>query len=160
MVGRPAKPTVFKRLHGSDQPRNPAEPKPSGDPVCPASFDAVRRAIWDEAISSSPPGLLKRCDSVLLETWVNAIHLQRKAMAELAEEPLSGPLAKRLLTTIARAGSAAIRVAGELGFSPASRSRVAVGPVGRNLAPTQESDAPLQSIEDYLASAPDPLAKH
>jgi hypothetical protein len=156
MIGRPAKPTVFKRLHGSDQPRNPREPKPSGEPVCPADFDDVRRAIWDEAISSSPPGLLKQCDSVLIETWVNAIHLQRKAMAELAEEPLSGPLAKRLLTTIARAGSAAIRVAGELGFSPASRSRVQVGPVGRNPAPTQESDRPRLSLEEYLASAPKP----
>ena len=69
-------------------------------------FDDDQRAIWEEAVRNAPPGMLRRLDSSVLEVWTIAVSLQRRALAELAEQPdgLGGPAAKRLLIVIRGAG--------------------------------------------------------
>lgn len=159
MRGRKATPTALLKLHGSDQPRNAAEPIPSGNLAdCPPHFDADQRAIWREAVAGAPPGLLRRIDASVVETWVIAVYLQRRALAELAEQKdgLGGPAAKRLLTTLARAAQTVVRCASEMGFSPASRPRTAVAAPWRPGPVVRGDDKPRMSIEEYLASAPRP----
>ena len=156
MRGRKPKPTAFKVLHGSDQPRNPHEPRPTGDlAACPADFDDDQRAIWREAVSNAPPGMLRRLDSSVLEVWTIAVSLQRRALAELAEQPdgLGSPAAKRLLIVIRGAGSQIVRCASEVGFSPSARPRASVSattwrPGGPAVI---TGDEPHETIEEYLA---------
>ena len=125
MVGRKPKPTALARLHGSTEPRNPREPRPSGDlTACPAHFNEEQSAIWREALAGSPPGLLRRVDASVVETWAIAVDIQRHALAELAEQDgLGSPAAKRLLTTLSRAGQTVVRCCGELGFFAEKQKR-------------------------------------
>jgi phage terminase small subunit len=154
MRGRKPKPTLLKDLHGSEQPRNPFEPRPSGDLAePPAHFNEDQRAIWQQALTAAPPGLLKQVDSSVLETWTIALSLQRRALVELAsQERLGVPAAKPLLATFARQAQILLRCASEMGFSPTSRSRVRAD-VGTWREPDR-GDSPTLSLEDYLASAP------
>jgi phage terminase small subunit len=154
MRGRKPKPTLFKDLHGSEQPRNPFEPRPSGDLVePPAHFNEDQREIWEQALAAVPPGLLKRVDFSVLEVWTVALSLQRRAVVELARhEQLGVPAAKPLLATVARQAQILLKCVSEMGFSPASRPRVRAD-VGAWREPDR-SDGPELSIEDYLASAP------
>ena len=157
MVGRKPKPSALKRLHGSTEPCNPDEPRPTGDlsAHCPPHLSADQRTIWMDAVASSPPGLLRRLDASVLETWAIAVDLQRRAIKELAEQDgLGSPAGKRLLTVIGRAGATVLRSASELGFSPTARPRTSVATTWRTTVPTRDDDRPRQSIEEYLASAP------
>jgi hypothetical protein len=70
----------------------------------------------------------------------------------LQQDGLGGPAAKRLLTTLARAGATVVRCAGELGFSPASRPRTSVAAAWRpGPAVRDDDDEPHETIEEYIA---------
>ena len=57
MRGRKSKPTLLKDLHGSDQPRNPFEPRPFGDLAePPPNFNEDQLAIWRQAHSTKHRG--------------------------------------------------------------------------------------------------------
>ncbi len=154
MRGRKPKPTLLKDLHGSDQPRNPFEPQPTGDLAePPVYFSEDQREIWQQALAAAPPGLLKQVDSSVLETWTVALSLQRRALSELARlDRLGVPAAKPLLATFARQAQILLKCVSEMGFSPASRPRVRVE-AGAWREPDRD-DSPTRSLEDYLASAP------
>jgi phage terminase small subunit len=182
MRGRKPKPTVLKNLHGSEEPRNSAEPIPDGDLVdnpsdCPEHFNAEQREVWEYALRHSPPGLLKRIDGSALEAWVVAHCLHRAATREQNALAASGRSFKGLLFRqgpqmvpspfigiISRQGAAMLKAASELGFTPVSRPRIfAGGPAtGETLRATdgRAKDAPRQSLETYLANAPRPQAIH
>src|SRR4051794_23870482 len=54
MRGRKPKATLLKKLHGSEQPRNPLEPQPVGDlSEPPAHFNEDQRAIWQQALAAA-----------------------------------------------------------------------------------------------------------
>jgi P27 family predicted phage terminase small subunit len=178
MRGRKPKPTLLKDLHGSEEPRNPEEPIPVGtlvdDPAdCPDYFNADLRASWEYAVRHSPPGMLKRIDAGTLEVWVVAEYMHRKATQALLlandllikgehGHPVSSPY-----NTIVR-GNALIKMkaATELGFTPVSRPRIfsagapASGGDALTRPATDARDAPQQSIEEYLASAPRATSVH
>jgi P27 family predicted phage terminase small subunit len=170
--GQRPKPAILKRLHGSDQPVNPAEPIPVGDLTdnpteCPPHFNEEQRAAWEYAVRNSPPGLLKRIDGSALEAWVVAHCLHRRATREQNARPSmlfrqgTQVTTSPLIGIINRQAIIMLRAAGELGFTPVSRPRIqGTGPVADTLGTTygREKDAPQRSLEDYLAGAPRPAA--
>ena len=171
MRGRKPKPTVLKDLHGSQEPRNPLEPIPVGDlsddpTECPPHFNADQRAEWEYQVRHSPPGMLKRIDKGVFAAYVVAQCLHRRATEQMGRGGLlmrapnsDFPIQNPLLAIINRQALIMAKLASELGFTPVSRPRILVSgaPAGESLLsrPTLRGrDAPDQSIEDYLASAP------
>ena len=137
MRGRKPKPTVLKDLHGSEEPRNPLEPIPVGaisdDPTeCPAHFNADQRDAWEYAVRHSPPGMLKRIDSMVLEAWVVSHCLHRRATEEmgrselLTRTPNDCPVQNPLIAIVNRQALIMSKLASDLGFTPVSRPRILV----------------------------------
>lgn len=136
-MGRPPVPTHLKIIRGNPGKRklNKNEPKPIGDlKDAPDYFDQEMRDVWDYAIANAPCGLLKKIDSSVLETWCCAHVLHRRAVVELrkfgllmkapnAQIPIQSPY----LPVVNKQAFIMLRAVDHLGFSPASRTRIAIG---------------------------------
>jgi P27 family predicted phage terminase small subunit len=140
MMGRRSKPTHLKLLEGNRgrRPLNVNEPRPAGD-LCDAPhwFSDEQRQSWDYAIKHAPPGLLKLIDRSILTIWVVAEAIHREATKKveqfglLSKAPISGvPIQNPYLPIVNKQAQIMAKVAAELGFTPASRSRVSVEPSG------------------------------
>jgi hypothetical protein len=96
MRGQKPKPLPLKRLHGSDEPHNMAEPIPEGAltdaPLadCPEYFNDEQKDIWAFCLRNSPPGMLKRIDAPVLESWVMAVWLHRVAARHITRGVANG----------------------------------------------------------------------
>ncbi len=183
MVGRKPKPTVLHDLHGdpSHLRRKMAARRVVEPPVADASGFAAppdmtesQRAIWDDAIASAPPGILKRIDTSVLRAWVVAYDLHRQASAQQALTTILVPASRDpekaetsalvqspLLAVINRQGVMLMRAAEQLGFSPTSRPRLAQAGVNPPIAPSAPAPAARRrgraermSLLEYIASAP------
>jgi P27 family predicted phage terminase small subunit len=136
-IGRPPVPTHLKIIRGNPGKRkiNKNEPKPIGDlREPPEHFDLPLREIWNYAIANAPPGLLKKIDSSVLETWCTAHLLHRQAVAEvrkfgmLMKAPITGvPIQSPYLPVANKQAFIMLRAIDHLGFSPASRTRISMG---------------------------------
>jgi P27 family predicted phage terminase small subunit len=170
--GQKPKPALLKDLHGSTQPRND-EPIPDGNlsdnPAgeCPTHFTAEQRETWEYLLLHSPPSLLKKLDVGLLEAYVVALCLHRRAVREMADRALlheQGPqlIPAPLLSIINKQADLVRKLGNELGFSPVSRPRIfangpataAIGASLNSAAHARPKDAPRKSLENYLADAP------
>jgi P27 family predicted phage terminase small subunit len=137
VTGRPPVPTHLKVIRGNPGRRkiNTREPKPPGDlREPPAHFDEELREVWQYAIANAPPGLLKRIDSSVLETWCTSHLLHRKAVAQvrqfglLMKAPITGlPIQSPYLPIVNKQAFIMLRAIDHLGFSPASRTRIMMG---------------------------------
>ena len=135
MAGRKPKPTALKLIQGtfrSDR-ANPREPKVSGDlSEAPPHFSDTQREIWDYAIANAPKGLLKRLDRSVLETWVIACVFHREAAKAVTENgqvvisPSGYPIVNPFLSNMNKQALIMLKAAAEMGFTPASRSRIVV----------------------------------
>lgn len=140
MRGRKPKPTHLKLLEGNPgrRPLNHAEPVPVGDLSEPPEWlNDSQKEGWAYAIASAPPGLLKRIDRTLLTIWVVAEDLHREASeavtiggaiittrnGEVAQNPY--------MTVMNRQVPVMLKAASELGFTPASRSRIHLPDAGK-----------------------------
>ena len=132
--GRPA---------GHSRPVDKNEPKPVGNLFeAPAHLTPDQGGIWTYAIANAPAGLLKRLDSSVLEAWCVACDLHRTAVVMQGKLD-SGNSAKLLvqprdaegrpsgqayqspyLPIINRQAVIMAKLVQELGFSPASRTRI------------------------------------
>lgn len=136
--GRKPKPTHLKivEANAGKRPLNDKEPKPSGnlyDP--PDHFDDDQKASWAYAIETAPYGLLKRLDRSILVVWVVAEVLHRKATEKLGDAllvktPNGMPIQSPLISIINKQAAVMIKAASEMGFTPASRSRVQIEDAG------------------------------
>ena len=138
MRGRKPKPTLLKLLSGSRRPINPNEPLPEGDLYAPpADLTEREKEIWRTAIAEAPKGLLRRLDGHLFRLWVEAWATRQEAREMMISAPSSsrlviksakkGVLVKSPYQSIVDQQTRIIRgLTGELGFSPASRSRIAL----------------------------------
>jgi P27 family predicted phage terminase small subunit len=153
---------MLKRLHGVEPRRiNQLEPQPkSGLPEPPAHFTAEQHAIWAQAVQSAPAGLLSPADAALLETWVTAWCLHRKATVELERAdsltvPSASDPARRmpspLITVIAKTSAIMARAVTELGFTPAGRARIAQGSGMRIPGERNETAEQIPSLDEFLA---------
>jgi P27 family predicted phage terminase small subunit len=141
-------PTALKIIRGNPGKRklNQHEPKPVGDLAGPPEhFDAEMADVWNYAITNAPPGLLKKIDSAILETWCTAHVLHRRAAREvskfgmLMKAPVTGlPIQSPFLPVVNKQALIMMRACDHLGFSPASRTRIATG---EGLTGTSDWDA-------------------
>ncbi|MDA8256453.1 MAG: phage terminase small subunit P27 family [Betaproteobacteria bacterium] len=137
-AGRKPLPVAVKKIKGTLQKcrANPSEPKPTGvlcDP--PEYMSEGAKEAWRYAVEHSPPGLLSALDGAVLERWANCSGLYREALAKINRAGVSGMLVKTPSGILRRSPlmdvirDLALEMKGyesEMGFTPASRSRVQV----------------------------------
>jgi P27 family predicted phage terminase small subunit len=134
MAGRKPLPTKIKELKGTLQKcrTNTREPKPEGDLVEPPAYmPEGAKSAWRYALECAPPHLLKRLDMSVLEIWACAADLYRQAQAGLiktgllVKAPNTGvPMQSPYLAIANKQAQIMTKAAVEMGFTPASRSRV------------------------------------
>ena len=136
MAGRKPLPTKVKQIKGTLQKcrTNMREPKPQGDLVDPPDYmPEGAKAAWRYALECAPPHLLKRLDMSVLEIWACAADLYRKAQAGIAKTgllvkaPNTGvPMQSPYLAIANKQAQIMTKAAIEMGFTPASRSRISI----------------------------------
>lgn len=136
MRGRKPKPTALKLIAGNPGKRalNAHEPQPRADlAASPAWLTERQQATWREVVELSPPGLLKDVDASVFAVWVVAFDLYQEASEKLArtgmliKAPNTGvPMQSPYLAIVNRQAQIMLKAAAEMGFTPASRSRVVV----------------------------------
>ena len=135
MAGRKPLPTAVKKIKGTLQKcrTNQLEPRPEGDLVEPPEYMSEgAKSAWRYALECAPPHLLKRLDMSVLEVWACAADIYRKAQAGieksglLVKSPNGIPMQSPYLAIVNKQAQIMIKAAVEMGFTPASRSRVQV----------------------------------
>jgi len=132
--GRTPKPTALKVLAGNPgkRPLNRREPKPQGAVGEPPEYlSDGAKAAWRLAVECAPPGLLTPLDSSILLIWATAADLYHKAQEGLTKTgmlikgPNNGmPIQSPYLAIANKQAQIMAKAATEMGFTPASRSRV------------------------------------
>jgi P27 family predicted phage terminase small subunit len=135
MPGPPKKPTALKLVAGNpgQRPLNQNEPKPRGNLYDPPEWLTDQQMDgWRYAIETAPLGLLKRVDRSTLVVWVIAEDLHRQAVekinggAMLIKTPNGMPIQSPYISIINKQACVMLKAASEMGFTPASRSRVEI----------------------------------
>ena len=169
MPGPRKKPTVLEELHGKPGHRksNPLEPRPGGNLLDPPSWlSREQKAEWRYIAENSVVGLLTSVDRANLTAYVVATCLHRQATRELRK-------AKTLVVSVGTAGAQQqhpllsiinrqalimLKAAAEMGFTPASRTRVRadgeVAPPNAKPAGTTKA-AQAGGLAGFIAGNPD-----
>jgi P27 family predicted phage terminase small subunit len=183
--GRKPIPNELAAIHGNPRhigrkaysSRRAVEPDPPsrGELDAPDDLSEPQRAIWDHAVANMTPGILRTIDTQALLAWVLACDLHRQARIQQNRttllvnaspgNPNSMPVQSPLLAIINRQALIMLRAATEMGFTPVSRPRLAMGAdslpatpgpaVGKRAAAGARCDR--VRLEDYIANAPDGL---
>ncbi|MER2554705.1 MAG: P27 family phage terminase small subunit, partial [Thauera sp.] len=91
------------------------------------------KEAWNYAVANSPPGLLSALDGAVLERWANCSGLYREALSKINRAGVSGMIIKTPSGILRRSPlmdvirDLALEMKGyeaEMGFTPASRSRI------------------------------------
>lgn len=157
MRGRKPAPTHLKLVRGNPakRPLNRREPKPDGDlHEAPDWLSEAQKVGWAYTIAHAPIGLLKKLDRSALTVWVVAEDLHRQAVQKVTEyglitkSPKQGePVQNPYLPIINKQAAIMLKAASELGFTPASRSRI-------SLAPEANDDDPFATYLQRIGQAP------
>jgi P27 family predicted phage terminase small subunit len=148
----PKKPTRLKVIEGTfRRDRLPVrEPSPAGLlGIAPEYFTDQQRALWDRCREESPPGLLTACDRGIFEGYV--VLLAARAECVRLWNNSGGTVLVRstdhervvvnpYLKEIRRLTEQLRVLEGELGYTPAARSRIDLGEA-----------APPERLAKYLA---------
>ena len=136
MGGRNPLPTQVKQIKGTLQPcrTNYHEPVPEGLLVEPPDYmPEGAKAAWRYALECAPPTLIRKLDMSVLEIWACAADLYRQAQAGigktglLVKAPHSGvPMQSPYLAIANQQAQIMTQAALEMGFTPASRSRISI----------------------------------
>lgn len=112
---------------------NPREPKPKGAiGRAPAWMSDAQRQIWAETVAEAPAGVLTSVDQRIFTAFVVAAEAHQSAALMVAErgttiETKQGNVIQApWVGMLNRQALIVIRTASELGFTPASRSKVSV----------------------------------
>lgn len=135
-VGRKPKPTALKKLEGSPHKARMSKREPKiKDSIgsAPRWFTKDQREDWNWVLEHAPRGLLKSVDTSVLETWVVARDIYRRAVIAVNEEgmvvlsPEKGvPMQSPHLATVNKQALIMMKAAAEMGFTPASRTKVTI----------------------------------
>jgi len=134
MRGRKPVPTHLKVIRGNPgkRPLNHDEPVPVGDlSDAPDWMSETQRSGWNYAIEHAPAGLLRKLDRSVLVAWTVAEDLHRRATEQvdkfgiLTKAPHTGlPIQSPYLPIVNKQAALMMKAAEQLGFTPASRSRI------------------------------------
>ena len=134
MRGRKPIPTQLKVVRGNPGKRalNKNEPQPAGDLLDPPAWmSESQKAGWSYAIENAPRGLLRKLDRSVLTAWVVAEDFHRRATEQvdkfglLTKAPNTGlPIQSPYLPVVNKQAAIMLKAGEQLGFSPASRSRI------------------------------------
>lgn len=137
MKGRKPIPTRLRIISGNrgHRPLNLNEPQAEGElKTAPKWMTAEQKKIWRYAIRHAPAELLRLIDQSALVTWVVACDQHRQAALRLSETgmliktPNGMPMPSPYLHILNRQAQIMLRAAEQLGFSPASRTRIQLPP--------------------------------
>ncbi|MGL5471490.1 MAG: phage terminase small subunit P27 family [Shewanella sp.] len=129
------KPTELKKLQGNPGKRklNKDEPKFSGSlSACPTDLKDDERIVWDYIIASAPPNLFTNVDVGALRLYVIAFALHKKAHEEVLKQgaviagPQGGMMKNPWLEVMNKQAEVMIKAGSDLGFSPASRTKISI----------------------------------
>ena len=136
-MARPRKPTAVKRLQGTLQKcrTNPNEPIPN-TPIDrfepPVFFTETQRDLWIFAISQMPSGMLSGLDFGIFSRWcimydqfvelTKSVNENGAVMYDENNVPFANPL----VNTLNKLAVSLRGIETELGFTPASRSKVSL----------------------------------
>jgi len=143
MRGRRPKPTRLKLLSGNPgkRPLNKHEPRPDpAVPDCPTELGPVARQEWDRLAGELEKlKILTSLDRAALAAYCGAYALWAEATeaiqkyGTMVKSPSGYPIQSPYVSIANRQAEIMMRIASEFGFTPASRSRIAVP---RPLEPT------------------------
>lgn len=145
MAGRRPKPTALHRLQGTYNPTNHGrdrqfEPIAEGDlHRVPDGLTPSQQAVWRYAIAHAPRSILRKIDRDMLLIWCEARdrwNTAREMQAQLDRDStlkllIRGPLglvSSPYNDILDKTAKTMIRVAQDLGFSPAARPRLQIPP--------------------------------
>lgn len=135
MRGRKPSPPRLRLVTGTaGRGIKPPDPPVTGELRNPPKWlTPAQVVLWNDVIRNAAPGHLRLTDTAILTVYIIAIDLGRQAQAligdDLTIESPSGVLKPHPAIAIVNAQAAiALRAAVELGFTPASRSRITIAP--------------------------------
>lgn len=148
-MGRTAKPTALKMLHGQTKPSqiNADEPMPPAiPPDCPEVYTDEQRKVWDETWHDlSYMGIIDRADAPSLRSYVEAVVAKDTALrimnqaGLLVRDPVTGaPKVNPAFNAWEKAANLVSRGAREFGLAPAYRATMRK----REVAPLEREDRP------------------
>ncbi|WP_045771211.1 phage terminase small subunit P27 family [Xanthomonas albilineans] len=138
MRGRKPLPVAIKKIKGTLQKcrTNTYEPRPEGQLGEPPEYMSdIAKEAWIYAVENAPLGLFSSLDATVLERWANCAGLYREALAKINRSGVAGMIIKTPSGILRRSPlmdvirDLALEMKGyesEMGFTPASRSRVQV----------------------------------
>ena len=138
MAGRKPLPVAVKKIKGTLQKcrTNKHEPRPGGQLSEPPEYMSdIAKEAWIYAVQNAPPGLLSSLDASVLERWANCAGLYREALGKINRSGVAGMIIKTpsgilrrspLMDVIRDLAQEMKGYETEMGFTPASRSRVQV----------------------------------
>jgi P27 family predicted phage terminase small subunit len=95
----------------------------------------IVKGVWTYAVQNAPQGLLSSLDASVLERWANCAGLYREALSKINRAGVAGMIVKTpsgilrrspLMDVIRDLAQEMKGYESEMGFTPASRSRVQV----------------------------------
>lgn len=130
-MGRKALPTEVKRLKGTLRPCrvNPNEPTPTNDIGEPPPYLCDRaKEFWHTTLKNIPPGVIKKCDSAVFESFCNALAMREKIQTQVDRFGMvSAGKVSGYLNALMKVEALLAKAGSELGLTPSSRQKVAQG---------------------------------
>ena len=131
-MGRKSKPNIVKLLENNPGGRPlPEEIKLEGEAgSAPEWFNEDQREAWDDITAAAPPDLLKAADRNLLVIYCQAVgehkeaSLRLEAEGYIVEAVRGGTKRNDWVAVKNRAAEIMLKAGSEMGFTPASRSKV------------------------------------
>jgi P27 family predicted phage terminase small subunit len=170
-TGRKPTPSQLHRLHGSPghvskrvKAARAAEPIPPGDltETPPEWLTERQKEFWSYSMQHAPRQLLKMIDREVLPMWVVAASLHRDAAEAIAREGTistttnGSKYQNPSVGVLNRQAVIMLKLASDLGFSPASRPRLSPPQPQPGFAPSRilPNGRKVVSLAEFLASAP------
>jgi P27 family predicted phage terminase small subunit len=153
MRGRRPKPTRLKLLTGNPGKRalNMDEPQPEpAIPDCPPELGDVAKREWDRLVGElATLRIVTNLDRAALAAYCNAYALWADSIGAIqkygtmVKSPNGYPVQSPYIAIANRQAEIMLRIAAELGFTPASRSRIATpSPTEPSLFDLMEDEPP------------------
>ena len=135
--GRKPLPTQLKLIKGTLR----KDRQTPNEPIVTVALAGVpehlterQKELWRETVACAPSGLLKQLDASVLEVYIVALDAYREAQVKVQElgsvvrSPNNYPQVSPFMAIMNKQAVIMLKAASEMGFTPASRTRISVTP--------------------------------